>query len=97
MKSEHTMKSVVVLLLTILPPLISGKKCSAGNAICLPDNYSKQELPLKGQQNRVEIGTELEEISKIDDKSHSISMLAKLTVLWKDPRININEVISRLM
>ena len=64
---------------------VSGQsKCS--QEVCLPSKYSKFKLPTEAD-NKVNVTFDLEEISKIDDGSSSITFSMYFNVEWKEPRL----------
>ena len=62
--------------------------CAKGNHICIPENYSKYELP--EVPTNVSLGIDIINIPKIDDNDFSVTLSVFLNVGWKDTRVIIN-------
>ena len=74
---------------TMLPPV--GGVCSGGAAsLCLPEDYSKFELPRKDAQNRVAMSLDIEEVREVNDRDYSITFGTYFNVEWRDERINLS-------
>ena len=82
------------LISTLFLPALSmrGFKCSEGNtkSICLPDNYSKFELPYTEQTNTIHISIDIDEVLRINDATYSITFSTYFNVEWKEKRLNIS-------
>ena len=65
--------------------------CAKGNAICIPSNYSKFDLPDESLTT-VSVGIDIKDIPKIDDKEFSITLNAFFVVRWTDGRMIIDQV-----
>ena len=68
-----------------------GFKCSAGNSksICLPNDYSKFELPYIDQVNNIGISIDIDEVLRINDATYSITFSTYFNVEWKERRLNV--------
>ena len=81
--------------------------CAKGNSICIPDNYSKFDLPNE-TQTTVSVGIDIkvfnlnsqslmhhvifpQDIPKIDDKDFSVTLNAFFVVRWTDTRLVIDQ------
>lgn len=64
--------------------------CAKGNSICIPDNYSKFDLPNE-TQTTVSVGIDIKDIPKIDDKDFSVTLNAFFVVRWTDTRLVIDQ------
>ena len=75
------------------PPLHTDEKhiCAKGDAICIPSNYSKFDLPDESLTT-VNVGIDIKDIPKIDDKEFSITLNAFFVVRWTDKRMIIDQV-----
>jgi hypothetical protein len=75
------------------PPIVTTaqKICAKGNAICIPSNYSKFDLPNE-TLTEVNVGIDIKDIPKIDDKEFSITLNAFFVVRWTDQRMIIDQV-----
>ena len=77
------------------PPIdlsgLASKVCAKGEAICIPSNYSKFDLPNESAQTVVNVGIDIKDIPKIDDKEFSITLNAFFVVRWTDKRMIIDQ------
>ena len=66
--------------------------CSEGisNNICLPDNYSKFDLPKPDGLNLVYISIDIEDVLEINDKDYSITFATFLNVEWLERRLHVD-------
>ena len=71
-------------------PATASKVCAKGDAICIPSNYSKFDLPNE-TQTIVNVGIDIKDIPKIDDKEFSITLNAFFVVRWTDRRMIIDQ------
>ena len=69
-----------------------GFKCSAGNSksICLPDSYSKFELPNTETTNKIGISIDIDEVLRINDGTYSITFSTYFNVEWNERRLNLS-------
>ena len=63
--------------------------CAKGDAICIPSNYSKFDLPNE-TMTVVHVGIDIKDIPKIDDQEYSITLNAFFVVRWTDKRMIID-------
>ena len=70
---------------------LASKVCAKGEAICIPSNYSKFDLPNETAQTIVNVGIDIKDIPKIDDKEFSITLNAFFVVRWTDKRMIIDQ------
>ncbi|XP_023331019.1 gamma-aminobutyric acid receptor subunit rho-1 isoform X1 [Eurytemora carolleeae] len=70
-----------------------GFKCSAGisKSICLPDEYSKFELPFVDSTNEIYIGIDIDEVLRINDKDYSITFSTYFNVEWVERRLTVRK------
>ena len=73
------------------PSVVKPKVCAKGDAICIPSNYSKFDLPNE-TLTTVNVGIDIKDIPKIDDKEFSITLNAFFVVRWTDARMIIDQV-----
>ena len=68
-----------------------GFKCSPGNSrsICLPDSYSKFELPNTEKTNKIGISIDIDEVLRINDGTYSITFSTYFNVEWNERRLNV--------
>ena len=59
--------------------------CTSGRSICIPKNYSKYDLP--ETKTKVSLGIDIMDIPNIDDNNFSVTFIAYLDIVWKDPRL----------
>ncbi|XP_059096027.1 glycine receptor subunit alpha-2-like [Tigriopus californicus] len=71
----------------VTPP---RKVCAKGDAICIPANYSKFDLPNE-TRTVVNVGIDIKDIPKIDDQEYSITLNAFFVVRWTDERMIIDQ------
>ena len=64
--------------------------CAKGNSICIPTDYSKFDLPNESQ-TVVNVGIDIKDIPKIDDKDFSVTLNAFFVVRWEDKRLVIDQ------
>ena len=64
--------------------------CAKGDAICIPSNYSKFDLPNE-TLTTVNVGIDIKDIPKIDDQEFSITLNAFFVVRWTDERMIIDQ------
>ena len=66
-----------------------GFKCSSVTAqtACLPQNYSKFELPSPSGINPISVEILIEEVLRINDKDYSITFSCYYNINWPDKRI----------
>ena len=72
------------------PTIVKPKVCAKGDAICIPSNYSKFDLPNE-TLTVVNVGIDIKDIPKIDDKEFSITLNAFFVVRWTDRRMSIDQ------
>ena len=73
------------------PSVVKPRVCAKGDAICIPSNYSKFDLPNE-TLTTVNVGIDIKDIPKIDDKEFSITLNAFFVVRWTDNRMIIDQV-----
>ena len=68
-----------------------GFKCSPGNSksICLPETYSKFELPNTEKTNKIGISIDIDEVLRINDGTYSITFSTYFNVEWNERRLNV--------
>lgn len=69
---------------------VKVKVCAKGDAICIPSNYSKFDLPNE-TQTVVNVGIDIKDIPKIDDQEYAITLNAFFVVRWQDERMIIDQ------
>ena len=80
--------------LLFLPPLLSNSfQCNKGlpKSICLPENYSKFELPISDEPNIIGISIDIGEVLGINGKDYSITFSTYFNVEWTERRLNLKE------
>ena len=68
---------------------IEPRICAKGESICIPNDYSKFDLPNE-TQTEVHIGIDIKDIPKIADKDFCVTLNAFFVVQWKDTRFEID-------
>jgi len=86
-----------LLAISLFPLLSANLKtrtrstiCAKGNSICIPQDYSRFDLPNE-TQTVVNVGIDIKDIPKIADKDFSITLNAFFVVRWKDERLVIDQ------
>jgi len=69
---------------------VASRVCAKGQAICIPSNYSKFDLPNE-TLTVVHVGIDIKDIPKIDDQEYSITLNAFFVVRWTDKRMLIDK------
>ena len=64
--------------------------CMKEKAVCIPNNYSKYNLPNEGATT-VSLGVKIIDIPKIDDNDFIVTLDVYFSILWTEPRLVINE------
>ena len=64
--------------------------CMKEKAVCIPNNYSKYDLPNEGATT-VSLGVKIIDIPKIDDNDFIVTLDVYFSILWTEPRLVINE------
>ena len=94
-RSGSSLRSILLAAVaTLFLPALGNKrgfKCTEENlnSICLPDNYSKFELPYTEQTNNIYISIDIDEVLRINDGTYSITFSTYFNVEWKERRLNV--------
>ena len=64
--------------------------CVKENSICIPQNYSKLDLPNRDLTTII-LGIDIKDIPKIDYIDFSVTLSAYLRIKWIEPRIIIDQ------
>jgi hypothetical protein len=74
-----------------IPRIIPGFQCTEGSSksICLPDTYSKFDLPDTEKSNQIGVSIDIEEVHSINDKESSITFSTYFNVEWKEKRLEL--------
>ena len=81
-----TMKTITMKTITISITCLILQ----GNSICIPKDYSKFDLPNE-TRTVVNVGIDIKDIPKIDDKDFSVTLNAFFVVQWTDERLLIDQ------
>ena len=88
------MSSIFIFLLQLLfvgvNSTTQSRVCAKGNSICIPQNYSKFDIPNE-TKTVVNVGIDIKDIPKIDDLDFSVTLNAFFVVRWKDERLVIDQ------
>ena len=82
----------VLLAVTFLPTIsMNSFQCNKGvpKSLCLPENYSKFELPFSEQPNQIGISIDIDEVLGISGKDYSITFATYFNVEWNERRLNV--------
>jgi hypothetical protein len=89
-----SMSSIFIFLLQLLFAGVNSttqsRVCAKGNSICIPQNYSKFDIPNE-TKTVVNVGIDIKDIPKIDDLDFSVTLNAFFVVRWKDERLVIDQ------
>ena len=68
-----------------------GFTCKDGvhKSICLPENYSKFELPFTEKTNQIAISIDIDDVLRINDGTYSITFSTYFNVHWNERRLNV--------
>lgn len=82
-----------IIAISVLPSLClnSSFRCNKGGvpkSICLPENYSKFELPFSEKPNKIGISIDIDEVLAISGKDYSITFATYFNVEWNERRLN---------
>ena len=58
-------------------------------SICLPENYSKFELPFTEKTNKISISIDIDDVLRINDGTYSITFSTYFNVEWNERRLNV--------
>ena len=70
-----------------------GFTCKDGvhKSICLPENYSKFELPFTEKTNKIGISIDIDDVLRINDGTYSITFSTYFNVEWTERRLNLKD------
>jgi len=57
--------------------------------LCLPEDYNKFDLPFKTEGNVIDIGIDIVDVLRIQDKEYSVEFSCYFNVMWTEPRLVI--------
>jgi len=57
--------------------------------LCLPHDYNKFDLPFPNQVNPIDIGIDITDVLRINDKEYSVEFSSYFNVMWTEPRLHI--------
>ena len=83
---------VLLYALVLIYPNADGKrgftcKEDVHKSICLPENYSKFELPFTEKTNRITISIDIDDVLRINDGTYSITFSTYFNVEWNERRL----------
>jgi len=83
--------SMIMVFLT--RPICAQPACSEvlSKYVCLPENYSRYELPNTDETNQVEISFDMDEILEIKDATYSITFSSYFAMEWSDRRLIVDQ------
>ena len=59
-------------------------------SLCLPENYSKFELPFTEKTNEIGISIDIDDVLRINDGTYSITFSTYFNVEWNERRLNVS-------
>jgi len=83
---------IFLCLLALAPPALTESfNCNDDNPkpICLPENYSKFELPNTDKTNVIGVSMDIDEVRHVNDQDYSITISMYFNVEWNEPRLNM--------
>jgi len=57
--------------------------------LCLPEDYNKFDLPLTDTVNLIDIGIDITDVLRINDKEYGVEFSSYFNVMWREPRLHI--------
>jgi len=65
--------------------------CSDGENthLCLPQDYNKFDLPYASKPNMIDIGIDITDVLRINDKEYGVEFSSYFNVMWSEPRLHI--------
>merc|ERR1719192_2087338 len=57
--------------------------------LCLHSDYNKFELPIQEGVNIIDIGIDITDVLRINDKEYGIEFSSYFNVMWREPRLHI--------
>ena len=97
LKLNIATKLCTVLLLSVIAVADGAKgggfrcKDSSSTLACLPEEYSKFELPMKVGVNNIGVSIHIDEVLRINDKDYSITFSCYFNVKWPESRIRLRQ------
>jgi len=86
---------VSLALLSSTDPAQGHSDFMCGTALsknfCLPDNYSKFELPNAEGVNKIYVSIDIDEVLRINDKDYSITFATYFNVEWYETRLTVEK------
>ena len=58
-------------------------------SLCLPENYSKFELPFTEKTNQIGISIDIDDVLRINDGTYSITFSTYFNVEWNERRLSV--------
>ena len=82
---------VSVILIVSAVKAKRGFTCKDGvhKSICLPENYSKFELPFTEVTNKIGISIDIDDVLRINDGTYSITFSTYFNVEWNERRLSV--------
>jgi len=62
---------------------------SVNNNLCIPKNYNKFDLPLPDSVNFIDVGIDITDVLRINDKEYGVEFSTYFNVMWQEPRLHI--------
>ena len=60
-------------------------------SLCLPENYSKFELPFTEKTNEIGISIDIDDVLRINDGTYSITFSTYFNVEWNERRLSVQD------
>ena len=93
LKKNDFIPCLLVYLTIFVSPLLGKRgftcKEDVHKSICLPENYSKFELPFTEKTNRIVISIDIDDVLRINDGTYSITFSTYFNVEWNERRLSI--------
>jgi len=67
----------------------SGNRRVKNKHLCLPQDYNKFDLPFQNDVNPIDIGIDITDVLRINDKEYSVEFSSYFNVMWREPRLEI--------
>merc|ERR1719410_2555541 len=75
--------------------VICNPEEASRNHLCLPRDYNKFDLPHPGTVNIIDIGIDIVDVLRINDKEYSVEFSCYFNVMWREPRLFIPETFTQ--
>ena len=82
--------TLIVFLITILPMKFTNSESKCKSRVCIPDNYDKTIEPFQNEITNISVQFSEIKVVKVDDEESTITLSLSLSLIWMDPRLNVD-------